>query len=368
MLAIDLWRQFKIFMAVVSCVVFCLAIPDLGAAESSPHLEGEVAIEIQNDWNYDSEDRDNEHNQLFTKIEPEATLHIVPSLSLFAHAVIEPVRDPGPGENRAFEDEGTFIEDLFLRYETDKFAFQGGKFTPRFGLTWDIAPGIYGTDFAEAGYEFSERIGVLGSVTFADGKKIGSHILSAHTFFLDTSVLSQSVGRGRGTTDKMDGGVSNTEDFTSYAFTLDGENVAAIDGLSYRLAYIRQAPGDGDQSDEKGVAVGVTHNIDLGGGFSLSPLFEYVHFDDAEGVGGQDRDFLTLAGRLDWNSWNLSVAYTKRDTKASGSEEIEDFQFQTSVGYQFAFGLEVNVGWYIGNENAIETRRIGALLAYTVTF
>lgn len=368
MLTIDLRTQFKKLLAVAWCVVLSLAIPDVGAAESSPRFEGKAVIEIQNDWNYDSEDRDNEHNQLFTTIEPEATLHLVPGLSLFAHAVIEPVRDPGPGEDRAFEDEGAFIEDLFLRYETDRFAFQGGKFTPRFGLTWDIAPGIYGTDFAEAGYEFSERIGVLGSVTLADGKIFGSHTLSAHTFFLDTSVLSQSVGRGRGTTDKVDGGVSNTENFTSYAFTLDGENVAAIDGLGYHLAYIRQAPGNGDQSDERGFAVAVTHNIDLGDGFSLSPLIEYVHFGDAEGVGGQDRDFLTLAGRLDWNSWNLSVAYTKRDTKATGSEEIEDFQFQTSVGYQFAFGLEVNLGWYIGNENGIETRRIGALLAYTVPF
>lgn len=192
--------------------------------------------------------------------------------------------------------------------------------------------------------------------------------MSAHTFFLDTSVLSQSAGRGRGTTDKVDGGVSNTEDFSSYAITLDGENVAAIDGLGYRLAYIRQAAGNGNQSDETGFAVGVMHKLDLGDGFSISPLIEYVHFDDAEGASSQDRDFLTLAGRLDWNSWNLSVAYTKRETKASGSEKIEDFQFQTSVGYQFAFGLEVNVGWYIANENDIETSRIGALLAYTVSF
>ena len=181
-------------------------------------------------------------------------------------------------------------------------------------------------------------------------------------------LLSESIGRGRGTTDKVDGGVGNTEDFSSYAITLDGENIAAMDGLGYRLAYIRQAAGAGDQSDETGWALGVRHKLDLGNGFSISPFIEYVHFDDAEGVSGQDRDFLTLAGRLDWHSWNLSVAHTRRDTRASGSEEIEDFQFQTSVGYQFAFGLEVNVGWYIANENHIETNRIGALLTYAVSF
>ena len=85
-------------------------------------------------------------------------------------------------------------------------------------------------------------------------------------------------------------------------------------------------------------------------------------------MSGQERDFLTLAGRLDWHGWNLAIAYTRRETRASGSAELEDFQFQTSVGYRFASGLEVNVGWYIANEDHIETNRIGALLAYSVSF
>ena len=291
MLTTDLPRQFRIISAAVGCAVLSLAFAGSGAAESTPRIEGAVAIEIQNDWNHGSENRDNEHNQLFTKIEPEATLHLMPGVSLFAHAVIEPVQNLGAKENRAFEDEGVFIEDLFVRYETGSFAFQGGKFTPGFGLTWEIAPSIYGTDFAEAGYEFAERIGILGSATLDGGKKYGAHTLSAHTFFLDTTPLSESVVTGRGTTDKVDGGVSNTEDFSSYAITLDGENVAAMDGLVYRLAYIRQAAGNGDTSDETGFAVGVTHTIDLGDGFSISPLIEYVSFDDAEGVSGQDANF-----------------------------------------------------------------------------
>lgn len=112
MLTIDFPRQFRIISVAVTCAVLGLAFPDAGAAESTPRIEGAVAIEIQNDWNYESDGRDNEHNQLFTKIEPEATLRLVPGLSLFAHAVVEPVRDPGPSKNRAFEDEGVFIEDF----------------------------------------------------------------------------------------------------------------------------------------------------------------------------------------------------------------------------------------------------------------
>jgi Gram-negative porin len=361
-------RQINKFLGVVGFAAATVALANFAAAEVTPRFEGSAAIEIQNDWNYNSDDLGNQHNQLFTKIEPEARFHFTPALTLTAHAVIEPVRDPDPREDRFFEDQGAFIEDLFLHYQAGMFAFRGGKFTPGFGLAWDIAPGIYGTDFAEAGYEFAERIGVLTSATFGADRRRGTHVLSAHAFFLDTSVLGQSIGRGRGATDRDAGGVSNTENLTSYAITLDGENVAAVQGLSYRLAYIRQAPGVTEQSDEKGFAAGIAYQVDLGAGISLSPFVEYVHFDDAEGVSNQNRDFLTLAGALDWKAWNLSVSYTSRDTKMDGSEDVEDFQFQTSVEYRFAFGLAVSLGWYIGNEGGIETSRVGALLGYSLDF
>ncbi len=360
--------KFAIFMGLVASVILSLDVSKGIAAEQFPRVERAVAIELQNDWNYQSEDLDNEHNQLFIKIEPEATLHVAPGLSLFAHGVVEPVRDPGPGEDRAFEDEGFYFEDLFLRYEAGGFALQGGKFTVAFGLGWDAAPGLYGSEFAEAGYQFTERIGLIGSAELVEGKDTGAHVLSAHGFFLDTTVLAQSVGTGRGTTGKSDGGVSNTEDFSSYAITLDGENVAAINGLGYRLAYIRQAPGQGNETEETGVSIGLTYTVEFGNGLSLSPFIEYVRFNDAEGVTGQDREFLTLAGRADWKNWNLSVSYTERDTESSSGVETDDFQFQASVGYQFDFGLEFNLGWFIANESGIETRRVGAQLVYGFDF
>lgn len=39
---------------------------------------------------------------------------------------------------------------------------QTGKLNPGFGIAWDKAPGIYGTDLAED-YEISERISVFGT-------------------------------------------------------------------------------------------------------------------------------------------------------------------------------------------------------------
>ena len=43
------------------------------------------------------------------------------------------------------------------------------------------APGVYGSDFAEAGYELAERIGFGGAVTL-DGGRAGTHAISASAF------------------------------------------------------------------------------------------------------------------------------------------------------------------------------------------
>ena len=219
-----------------ACIL--MAMPALSTTSFAIDLDGQIGFEIQNDGGYDSDDPDNEQDQLSLKIEPEVTFGLAAGLSIYAHGVLQPVREAQPGESRYFGDNGFAIEDLFLAYETGRYAIQGGKFTPAFGIGWDVTPGIYGSGFAEDGYEFAERIGLAGSVGFGDSE-IGSHKITAHGFFLDTSILSETLGRGRGTTDKEDGGPSNTEDLSSYAVTLDGEDVAGIKGLGYRVSYIR---------------------------------------------------------------------------------------------------------------------------------
>ncbi len=353
------------FVAVSGTIVVGPAMVHGG--EHTRRVEVSIPIEVQNDWTYDSDDAGNEHNQLFTKTEPEATVFLTPGLTLFGHAVIEPVRDPDPGENRAFEDEGIFVEDLYVDYTFGRYGLRGGKFAAAFGVGWDSTPGVYGTDFAEAGYEFTERIGVAGRVGF-EVESAGAYTVTAHAFFLDTTFLSESLGRGRGTTERADGGVSTTEDLSSYTLTLDGENVAGIEGLGARLSYIRQAKGEGDEDDEKGFSAALWHEMKLGKDLTLSPVVEYVHFEDAEGVEGQDRDFLTAAGQLGWRSWNLTLAYTGRDTDASGTPAVDDYQFQVSVGYSFELGIDVDVGWQIVEESDVETQRLGVLVAYTASF
>ena len=350
----------------IAMLAVCLATLPVSAAEPSfPRIEGSIPIEIQNDWDYDSNDPGSERNNLFTKTEPAATIHLAPGLSLFVHAVLEQVTAANPGEDRVFENQGLFIEDLYLAYEGDWFALKGGKFTPNFGIAWDKAPGIYGTDFAEAGYEFAERIGIGASAKFKH-QRFGAHRLSASTFFLDTSALAQTVLQGRGTKGLADGGVSNTEDFSSFAIALDGEDIAALPGFGYHLAYIRQRQGRGNDADETGFAIAATHVLKFGDGFELTPLLEYVRLDDAEGTKDQDRDFLTVAGRVTWRGWNVAVSYTGRDTDSPIGTSVDDDNLQISAGHAFESGFTIDLGWRHVDESGVRTDGIGILLSYTI--
>ncbi len=353
--------------ALAAVFAMFVALPVTAAEHSFPRIEGAIPIEVQNDWDYDSDDPGNERNNLFTLTEPEATIHIAPGLSVFFHAVLEQVTEPDSGEDRVFEDQGLFLEDLYLAYERDWFRLKGGKFTPNFGIAWEEAPGVYGTDFAEAGYEIAERIGVGMSVSY-EHERFGAHRLSASTFFLDTSVLAQSTLKGRGTTGLADGGVSNTENFSSFAIALDGGNIAPLAGFRYHLAYIQQRRGRGNDADETGFAIAATHVVKVGVGFELHPLIEYVRFDDADGTEGQDREFLTIAGKLTWRRWNMAVSYTGRDTDSADGTSVDDESLQISAGYAFESGLTVDLGWRHLEESRIETMGVGALVAYAVEF
>ncbi|NKB54841.1 MAG: porin [Alphaproteobacteria bacterium] len=333
--------------------------------QSYPQISGEVVFEVENDWTYDSDDRANQNNDLFLTIEPALTLQLSSSWSIYAHAVLEPVRDPEQFENRYFEDNGLYVEDLFVEYADGAFGAKAGKLNVGFGVAWDIAPGVFGTDFGEDGYEISERIGVIGNYTFAS-EQAGEHRVSVGSFFLDTTILSQSTLRGRGDTRKRDGGVSNTEDFSSFVVAVDGGKIPKLGNLAYHAAYLHQASGVGDTADESAVALALYTSAAVAGGITVSPLVEYVHQEDAAGVADRDIDFLTLAAQAEWNGFNLAVAWTGRRTDAAADQD--DYQFQVSAGYAFDFGLTFDVGWRIADEADVETRTLGAIVAYTYEF
>ena len=152
----------------------------------------------------------------------------------------------------------------------------------------------------------------------------------------------------------------------SVAVALDG-TLSAPTELVYHLAFVNQAEGEGDTADERGLAVALSRGFTAGDA-EITPLVEYVHLWNADAVEDQSRDYITLALGLAWQSWNMAAVYTRRDSDFVGSEDMNDSLFQLSGGYEFPFGMTLDLGWRVLVEENITSHTIGTLLAYNLDF
>lgn len=351
-------------IAAGAAVAVCASVA--AAEESFPRISGEVGIEVQNDLVFEADDESSELNDLYTTIEPAVRIEPVEHLAIVAGLVLEPVQDAE--DDRFFEDEGLYVEQLFLEYYDDWGTVYGGKFNPPFGIAWDLAPGIYGADLAED-YELTEQLGggvVLGFGA-PDNGYLGVVEVSANVFVADRTPLSQSLITGRGDLDLDDGGPANTEGPGGFSVTLTGGDIAALPGLAYHAGVRFRAGGEGDPSDEVGGVFGLVQTFELGDDQAVEIVGEVAGFNDFE-AGENDAVYATLGGAYVVGGWNVALTGAYRDS-AIDDEQIEsDRIVQISTGYAFDFGLGVDVGYRFGREDGADTHTLGALVAYGFEF
>ncbi|MCZ6860163.1 MAG: hypothetical protein O7I42_07780 [Alphaproteobacteria bacterium] len=361
-------------VSVLLAATFFLAAGAAASAEKevAPYLKITIPIEVQNNGNFASDVPGNRLNDLFTTIEPEITVGILKGLTFITHVVLDPVRDASPGDSRFFSNHGLYIEESYLQYkaylrksEGSAFAIRiyGGKITPNFGSAWDVAPGIFGTDFAED-YELTERIGFGGAVTWESGA-FGNHTLSASTFVLDRTILSEALITRRPRTLLADGGPSNTKGLRSFAVALDGENIPGLKGLAYHIAFVKQ--GMRGAPAERGFAVGLTHSFEAGN-VTIKPIFEIVNFWNTGGATDTDTLYLTSGVSVERGGWHTSLSGTLRSTSMAGAGKVRDTLIQVSGGYKFHNGFGIELGYSHRNETSIATHTIGVLLTYELSF
>lgn len=338
-------------------VAFAPAALAQDAPKSYPHISGELSLEAEDDWTVDSEDPTAELNDIFATIELAAALHFTEAFSLNGSFLIEPVFDAV--DDREFEDHGFFAEELYLKYDAGVAAVFIGKFNPTFGTAWDLTPGIYGADFAED-YELSERIG--GGVAVPFNAAGAEHTVTLNAFFADTTFLSESAGQNRGRTRESDAGPSNTEDPSSFSLTLDG-GLPTTD-LSYHLGTRYQTGGTGDVGDDIGFVAGLNGEWDLGDETSIMAIGEVAYFDDQD-ASNSNGIYGTVGGAYSWSQWTASASYSLREQENGLSA---DHLIQTSLGYEFDFGLGVELGYRYGEEAKVDSHTLGALLSYSIIF
>ncbi len=349
-------------------VLLLLGAPPALTQESYRRLEGGGSIEIRNDYFFAADDPNAKLNDLFADAELDLTIWFTPAFSLQTELEFTPVSDPGPADDRLFEDHGLAIKQLFLRYETGAFAFHGGKFNPPFGLAWDLAPGIYGADFA-GDYELDERIGLGGAIAFdgdIDDRSPGVRRLSAAAFFADTTSLSRSIFTDRGRLTGAAGGVGNTDDLSSFSITFDGGGLAFLPEIRYHLGYEFQKRGEGDPENERGVVTGLHGEFEADAGLRLEAMVELACLAGAEGQ-AQDRTYVTAGGMLSRAPWSFALVYAWRATDADDPalSDADDHLFQLSTGYEFTPELRLDLGYRFSRENGGATHAVGLLFTYS---
>jgi len=305
--------------------------------DSYPHIDSELEIKLQPDWNYRSTYRPNKKTEFNSEVEALVGLHVTKELSLNVHGKFERVKN----NDRDFSflgGNGAFIEEFYVKYERERFGLQLGKQNlESFGRAWAEHPGIFHKEFAEE-YKLSEAVGLSGFYRLIDDVDLGRHKVTGAWFFLDNtsltnSIFSRPVSGGFLTerprqTHYRDGGPGNTRWPASYLVTLDGGQPDLLPGLSYNLGYAFLKRGtsrvsERSTNEHRGV-VSVAYDFAIAKDLTFTPLVEWVRiknadFDDTDPVTGAPvfgrTDFYTASGLLKWQGWAAMAGVTLRNNK-----------------------------------------------------
>ncbi len=147
---------------------------------------------------------------------------------------------------------------------------------------------------------------------------------------------------------------------------MQSDALPGLPGLGYRLAFARNQ-GEGGGRDELGYAASLTYEVSLFAELDLELLSEYVYRENVHSEPGLCHDF-TQGAALRWRGWNVSLAYSLREMRLYEGGGARDQLLRASAGYEFGFGLGIDLGWHFAREAGGESRGVGAMLTYEVEF
>ncbi|WP_160000416.1 hypothetical protein [Roseomonas sp. 18066] len=352
-------------------------------------LTGQLETELNLDLNGRRGGR-GRYADLFNKTELGVYLSLPGGFTVNSVFKLEPADRPADGSDRAFHAQAAWVDQLYLAWSQGPLQLFAGKIHPRFGMAWDEAPGLYGTDFAE-GYELSEKIGGGVNLSLSDlasaTDRLGQHSLQLEFFQADRSALSSSLfarrwsyqdGQGRlrysARNRRAYGGPDNTEGAGNWVASLAGQEVPLPLGeLSYTLGYSSRRAGldslqAGTAATERGVVAGLAWEVPLGGDITATPLVEWVRQENADGLRGLRRQVVTAGAELARGP--VSLAYVYEWLKERGDDAARAAMHTASASYALPWveGLVWTVGWRRLREEGQAANDYGTQLSYSLRF
>ena len=321
---------------------------------------GEIDSKIQLDGNFNRGQKG--FAELYAKSVITAYVNLGDAFSIRGEATYE--RFKTQTASTAFNTQGLYLSQLYGAYAIGPVTVYAGKIHPRFTVGFDQVPGIYDT-FAND-YEQKERIGFGAAINLAPAW--GKHILSAETYFLDTTILSRSLlaypdpanpnvlrpGRFR----KDQGGAGNTQNLQNFDIALDGSRIPGVESLRYHLGLSRQAASQPSERPETGVAASLSYEFKLTPRIAMTPFVELAHFNNYAGTPGETRDYIVSAVEFDYRKYALSLVAAPRRVAQDNAGTRWDMQYSATLAYTIMPRLTVAAGYiYTQGRRAGDQRR-----------
>jgi hypothetical protein len=339
------------------------------AAEAGyPKLRVSLPAEVEFDTTVDADDPLAEISDLYLTVEPDVAIGLNPWATFELGLVFEPVLDPVPGRDRTLRDHGLFAEKVQFVGEFGRVTLNAGKFQAPFSIGTDYTLGLYGDTFAEE-IEVKERWG-LGAAYNVSGEGLEKGvILRGAIFTRDTTFLSGSAFENRGRLSEADGGAGNTESLENLAVALDLLDLDSLPDVHVRVAYMYQAAGLGDLSDQNAFAAAAKWEKEIGGGV-YQVLAEWAHSDGAIGFGeavsvpGASQDNLSLAVAGTWNGkWTASAGVGLRDVEDPVGGDVEAAALHLSAGYYVTEDILAQAAYLAIQEEGNDSHTLGLVIS-----
>lgn len=319
-----------------------LALAD-DSSDDAASIQIDVPIEVQLDITRDPALRD-----LYVTIEPSASVRLASWLALEFGATFEPVE--GATTDRAFEDHGLYLNAALAVASFGPVTIQAGKFSPNFSIGVEYAPGLNG-DTLNADAEIAERLALAAAFNITGEGTASGVIVSGAVLRRDTSLFSESAFDNRGRLRVADGGPGNHAALESFALAVDVLELEDLPGVHLHAAYLRQAAGSGDPSDEAAWVVAANWMIEAGEAkYQLlaewARAYDALGFGDAISISGARQDLVTLGAGGTWNDlWTGSIVWGLRHSDDPvGGDVVERF-VQLTAGTIICEDLAVEAGW-----------------------
>jgi hypothetical protein len=295
----------------------------------------EISAELQNDWIFAADPSFLKSNVLQPTVTADYFFAPVDHLKWVASIITEPVIDPAPGANAAFDDVGTYVAEAYAVADWEPFALRAGKFDTILSLASEKLPGINSTNLADV-FDADERLGAEASLAF-EGVYL-KHALSAAAFSTDRSFLGNSIITKRGKARLSDGGAGNTTGVSSFLATLSGckgadpEDCYEDGEFGYRIGFRHQRAGHATleqieeeltPQSEQAFLGSATAKFDLDDEMALRFLGETAYLRHFEG--GRDNALLvTGSAALERGPMNYVATYTRQLNFLAGETDTRD--------------------------------------------